>query len=425
MRYFYSFLFYLILPGVFLRMLWRSRRMPGYRWRWLERLGFYSFGYKKCIWVHAVSVGETIAATPMILALQARYPQLPMLVTTMTPTGAQRVKQAFGETAKHAYIPYDLPDAAKRFINKMNPVVSIIVETELWPNMIHACYKKNVPVCLVNARLSAKSARGYHRIGSLAREMMQRLTLIAANGEPDAERFFALGASKNQLVITGNIKFDLTIPTDLSKTGSTLRESLGKDRFIWIAASTHEGEEEMILNVHKEIRAHHPHALLILVPRHPDRFESVAALCKQKFPTICRSQNQACTADTAVFLGDTMGEMLLYYSVADVAFVGGSLVPRGGHNILEPAAFSKPIITGTHIFNFAEIVSMFLAADAMKKITDTHELVGVLDSMIKNPKERLQMGQRALNLMNANRGALARQLAVLEKVLDAQVKSSV
>ena len=250
--------------------------MPAYRQRLPERLGFYPFKFNRCIWIHAVSVGETIAALPLIKALQARYADLPILVTTMTPTGAARVKSALGDSVSHAYLAYDLPDAVARFLRAMHPVMGIIIETELWPNLLAACRSEKIPVCLVNARLSDKSARGYQRIASITRDMLHGLALIAANGKVDAERFIALGARPKRVVVTGNIKFDLELPANLSQRAAALRQGLGDKRFIWIAASTHAGEEEAVLAAHKKIRATRPDALLILVPRHPDRFDAVA-----------------------------------------------------------------------------------------------------------------------------------------------------
>ncbi len=370
MRYLYSFLFYLALPLVFLRLIWRSRRLPAYRQRWTERLGFYPFHFDQCLWVHAVSVGETIAAVPLINALKERYPHLPVLVTTMTPTGAARVKAAFGDTVAHAYLPYDLPGAVSRFLNSMHPKVAVIMETELWPNLLAACKKRHIPVCLANARLSAKSAATYRRIASLTREMLNNIDVIAAHGQADAQRFIELGAPVSNVVVTGNIKFDLEIPSDLMRRAEQLTDVLGKDRFIWVAASTHEGEEDVLLTAHKLLREQVPQALLILVPRHPDRFNTVAKLSEQQFNTVRRSSNQACTPETAVYLGDTMGEMLLMYAVCDVAFVGGSLIERGGHNILEPAVLAKPIVTGHSLFNFAEMSEKFLTADALHRVSD-------------------------------------------------------
>jgi 3-deoxy-D-manno-octulosonic-acid transferase len=419
MRYLYTFLFYLALPFIFLRLWWRSLRQPAYRQRMSERLGFYPQKLEKSIWVHAVSVGEVIAAIPLIKALISRYPHLPMVVTTMTPTGAERVKTALGDRVIHAYIPYDLPDAVQRFIDHMHPVIAIIMETELWPNLLAVSRKNNIPICLVNARLSEKSAKGYHRIAPLAQEMLRNLDLIAAHGYADADRFIALGALKERLVVTGNIKFDIELPAELATKSLVLREMLGKQRFIWIAASTHEGEEEIILAAHKKIREHNPSALLILVPRHPERFDAIAKLIEQSFVSSRRSMQQDCTQETAVYLGDTMGELLLLYSAADVAFVAGSLIPRGGHNMLEPGALGKPIITGIHLFNFAEISELFVSANALIKVLDANSLAAQLILLMQQPEERKQMGDRALKVVAANRGALAKQIEMVSKKIHA------
>lgn len=419
MRYLYTLLFYLALPYVFIRLWLRSLRAPEYRKRLGERLGYYPIKLDKCIWVHAVSVGETIAAIPLIKAIKSTYPNTPILVTNMTPTGAARVKTAFGDSVIQAYIPYDLPDAVTRFLNAMHPVAAIIMETELWPNLLAACRKKNIPICLVNARLSAKSAQGYGRIASLTREMLQNINVIAAHGQADAQRFIDLGAPKDHVVVTGNIKFDLELPQDLLSKCEALRATLGQQRFIWIAASTHEGEEEVVLAAHKKLREKNPQALLILVPRHPNRFDAIAKLSEQSFVTKRRSQQQTCTAETAVYLGDTMGELLLMYGAADVAFVGGSLIPRGGHNMLEPGALEKAVLTGPHLFNFAEISDLFVSAQALTKVTNAESLADQLVMLMQNPNERMQMGQRARSVVDANRGALAKQLAVVNKLVNA------
>lgn len=402
---------------IFLRLLWRSLRQPGYRQRLPERLGFYPLQLKQCIWVHAVSMGETIAAIPLIKILQAHYPNLPLVVTTMTPTGAERVKQAFGDSVHHLYAPYDLPFAVQRFYKAINPVIGIIMETELWPNLLAIAHAKNVPMCLVNARLSAKSAAGYQRIPGLSREVLSHLTLIAAHGAVDAERFIALGANPERVVVTGNIKFDLELPPDLTARAHELRGALGDNRFIWIAASTHEGEEEQILAAHQALRKIAPNALLILVPRHPDRFDSIAKLAEQTFSVARRSQKTAVSEETAVYLGDTMGELVLLYGAVDVAFVGGSLIQRGGHNILEAAAFAKPLMTGPHVFNFAEITALFVNAAALQQVSNSQSLAEWLIKLYQDPNLRLDMGERALAVMNANRGALTKQVALIETVL--------
>lgn len=414
MRYLYTFLLYLSLPFIFLRLLWRSLSLRDYRLRFKERLGYYPIHLDKCVWVHAVSVGEVLAAIPLIKALQAQYPHLPMLVTTMTPTGSARVKAAFGDSVSHVYLPYDLPGAISRFLDAMHPQVCVIMETELWPNLLHACVTRNIPVCLTNARLSEKSARGYHRIASLTRKMFADLTQIAACQQADADRFAQLGA-KN-VVVTGNLKFDLVITDEVRAKGEALRQQLGRERFIWVAASTHAGEEEIILAAHKKLLSVQQDALLILVPRHPDRFVKVSALAAQEFKTQCRSKNEPLEKDTNVYLGDTMGELLVMYAAGDVALVAGSLIPRGGHNVLEPAALAKPVLTGEFVFNFAEICDMLTRAGGLVRVQDGDALAKQLIRFASDKSYRDVVGNKALDVMNANRGSLAKQLQVIRQV---------
>ncbi len=418
LRYLYSFLLYLALPYIFLRIYWRSRRLPAYRERVLERVGFYPFSLEKCIWVHAVSVGEALAAVPLLKALKTRYPTWPLLVTTMTPTGAARVIAAMGDNIKHVYLPYDTLDGVARFLQTMKPAIAIIMETELWPNLLAACYARHIPLCLLNARLSAKSAAGYQKIAPLTATMLQHLSVIAAHGEVDAKRFIALGAPSDRVIVTGNIKFDLELPADLSAKSAALRVALGaENRFIWIAASTHDIEEEKMLAVHKQLLATQPTALLILVPRHPDRFNTVAALCEQSgMKTVRRSSQHPQQQSAEIYLGDTMGELLLLYAVADVAFVGGSLIERGGHNMLEPGALGKPILTGPHVFNFAEISELFVTANALIKVADEKILLQQLQEWIAHPDARAATGARAKQVVDANRGALKKQLDVIKSL---------
>lgn len=417
-RYLYTFLFYLTIPLVLIRLLWRSLRQPAYRQRLAERFGYHHFQLEKSIWVHAVSMGETLAAVPLIKALQARYPHIPMVITTMTLTGAECVKKTFGDTVIHAYIPYDLPGAMQRFIRHTRPLVCVIMETELWPNLIAINHKNHIPICLVNARLSEKSARGYNRISSLTKEMLQQIDCIAAHGYADAERLIALGAAKERVVVTGNIKFDLSLASDLVNRSALLRDTLGNERLVWIAASTHEGEEEIILAAHEKIRKTNPQALLILVPRHPNRFDSIAKLTEQSFTISRRSLQQTVAPETAVYLGDTMGELLLLYGASDIAFVAGSLIPRGGHNMLEPGALGKPILTGPHLFNFAEISELFVKANALTKVDDAESLAEQVLYLAQNESERKAMGVRALEVVAANRGALAKQIEMVCKKMD-------
>lgn len=415
MRYFYTILFYLLIPFVFLRLLWRSRRQPAYRLRWGERLGWYPFRLDRCLWLHAVSVGEVIAATPLINQLRVMYPTLPLLVTTMTPTGSARVQSTLGRNVYHVYLPYDIPTAIRRFLAAMKPIAGIMMETELWPNLINICHQKKIPICLMNARLSEKSMRGYQWASGLVKETLLSLDMIGANGEADAKRFAALGMPVDRIHVTGNIKFDLELAADLQEQIKRLRLELGQDRFIWIAASTHDGEEAVILEAHKLLCEQQPGALLMLVPRHPDRFNTVARMCEAVFKTQRRSAGHACATDTAVYLGDTMGELMVLYGVSDVVFVGGSLIPRGGHNILEPAALAKPILTGPHVFNFADINAIFMREQAIIKVNDANSLFTELKIMMTDDAVRADTGARAKRIVEKNRGALAAQLALIKK----------
>lgn len=430
MRYFYSFLLYLSLPFIVLRLLWRSRKDKAYRQRLAERFGFYpssssfasSSSFKDCIWIHVVSVGESVAATPFIQALQQLYPQSHFIITTMTPTGAARVQKTFAGIAQHVYIPYDFPGAVNRFIKTMQPKIALIFETEIWPNLLAACQKHHIPICLINGRLSAKSARGYQRIAKLAFEMVNRFALITAVGEQDAKRFIALGAPKDRICVTGNIKFDLKLKEQSHK--DQLKQQLGGDhRFIWVAASTHPGEEEMMIAAHQALQKRIPHSLLILVPRHVDRAASIAKLCDGSFHTVrhseCREGSNPLSKEVAIYLGDTMGELMLFYAVADVAFVGGSLVTRGGHNMIEPALLSKPILTGPHLFNFVYESELFFEANALIKVANGEELAQQLILLAENRDLADAMGRRARAIVDSNCGALAKQLALVQGIIDA------
>lgn len=420
MRYLYTVLLYLAMPIVLVRLLWRSRRQPAYRQRLQERFGFYTQRFDKCLWVHAVSMGETIASVPLVKALAERYPELPIVMTTMTPTGAEQVVKLLGDKVTHMYLPYDLPDAIARFLKVTNPIAAIMMETELWPNMFAACYQRHIPISIVNARLSEKSARGYARIKSLTHEMLSNIHLIAAHEAEDAKRFIELGAPLDRVQVTGSIKFDLIIPPEIIEKAQQLREEISKERFVWIAASTHEGEESIVLAAHKKLREHSPDALLILVPRHKDRFDTIYAQAEKLFPTARRQFQQTVTSETAVYLGDTMGELLQLYATADAAFVGGSLIPRGGHNLLEPAALSKPIMSGPHLFNFSHISRLLQNADALLMVEDEETLAETLVKLA-NVVVAKAYGERACAVVEKNRGALAKQLAAVASVIDGRL----
>ena len=422
-RTLYTLLFHLGLPLVALRLWLRARKAPAYGQRIGER---FAFGLPVLqpggIWVHAVSVGESIAAAPMIRALLVRYPQWPITVTCMTPTGSERIRALFADEPRvqHCYLPYDLPWAAARFLDHVQPKLAVIMETELWPNHIHQCARRAIPVALANARLSQRSARGYARFARLTRPMLQEMSLFAVQTEAEAERFRQLGARPETVQVTGSIKFDLTIDPQLLQRAAELREQWhAGERPVWIAASTHEGEDAVVLAAHRQLLACYPSALLILVPRHPERFNAVFELCTQLgFATVRRSSGAAVTAEASVLLGDTMGELLFLYALADSAFVGGSLVPNGGHNLLEPAALAKPVLSGPHLFNFLEIAALMREAGALQEVEDAEGLALAVQRLFELPRDAQKMAEAGLKVMQANQGALQRLLDGLARLLN-------
>jgi 3-deoxy-D-manno-octulosonic-acid transferase len=369
------------------------------------------------IWVHAVSVGEVIAALPLVERLMASHPELAVTVTTMTPTGSERVRAALGERVHHRYLPYDLPGAVGRFLDDVRPRLGLLMETELWPNLVAGCAARRVPLVLANARLSAGSADGYRKIGGLVRPLLGGLAAIAAQAEADAQRFVALGADPARVKVTGSIKFDLAIDDATRAAGRALREALGAERPCWIAASTHDGEDEQVLAAHAGIRERFPGALLLLVPRHPERFVRVAALCKARGFGVARRSRGETGDEVAVYLGDTMGELLALYAVADVAFVGGSLVPTGGHNPLEPAALGLPVVTGPHLHNFARIASLLEEAGALTRVADAGVLASRVVELLASPERAAAAGAAGREVVERNRGALDRLLTEVETLL--------
>jgi 3-deoxy-D-manno-octulosonic-acid transferase len=419
MRYFYSLLFYIATPFILLRLFWRSWRLPGYRERIPERFGYFTAPkIRGGLWVHAVSLGEVNAALPLIKAFQQKHPDMPLTITTLTVSGSQRVRELFGDKVFHVYLPYDLPGAVTRFLKKLQPQWLVLIETELWPNVLYQCQQQHIPVILANARLSERSAKGYSKIASLTRAMLQGMQIIAVQTEAEAKRFIALGARENAVKVTGSVKFDLELPADLRERATILRQQWGQNRPIWIAASTHDGEEELILKAFTQLRLSIPDSLLVLVPRHPDRFAKVAALCRQQnFNIVLRSEGQACGIDTNIFVGDTLGELLLFYAASDVAFVGGSLIPIGGHNVLEPAALAIPIITGIYTFNFDEITNELQAVGAVFRVEGSEQLASTVLHLLQNTALRQESGQQGRNMMSRNRGSLERQLNLLEEMV--------
>ncbi|MEW9681280.1 lipid IV(A) 3-deoxy-D-manno-octulosonic acid transferase [Pseudomonas sp. TE50-2] len=420
-RTLYTLLFHLGLPLVALRLFLRGRKAPAYRARIAER---FACGLPPMrqggIWVHAVSVGESIAAAPLVRALLKQYPDLPVTLTCMTPTGSERIRAMFdGEPrVQHCYLPYDLPWAAGRFLDHVRPRLGIIMETELWPNHIHQCARRGIPVALANARLSERSARGYARFAGLTRPMLEEMSLIAVQTETEAERFRSLGARQTCVQVTGSIKFDLKVDEQLMPRARQLREQWGaSQRPVWIAASTHDGEDGLILEAHRQLLSVHSDALLVLVPRHPERFAAVHELCAGQFSTVRRSTGDVVTAQTQVLLGDTMGELLFLYALADIAFVGGSLVPTGGHNPLEPAALALPVLMGPHVFNFLEISAMLREAGALQQVDDAEGLAAAVRRLVELPQDARRMGEAGRAVMQANQGALQRLLDGLARLL--------
>jgi 3-deoxy-D-manno-octulosonic-acid transferase len=419
LRILYTILLYLLAPLVLLRLAWRGLRAPDYWRRWPERFGVIAPALgERVVWIHAVSVGEVQAAEPVVRALLEEHPEYSLLITTVTPTGSARVTALFGEEVAHVYAPYDLPDAVARFFNRVRPQLAIVMETELWPNLFHFCQQRAIPLLLLNARLSERSLAGYQRVRGLVGETLAAVTAIAAQGEADAGRFESLGANPAIITVTGNLKFEQRMPPSLLEQAEVLRRDWGVGRPVWVAASTHEGEDEQLLEVFRQLRKRFGDCLLVLVPRHPERFGAVAALCRQHgYQTVLRSEHAAYSASTSVYVADTMGELSLLYAASDVAFVGGSLVAHGGHNLLEPAALGLPVATGPHVFNFKEICELLVAAGAAVKVTDREELLHILSHWLEDANERHHVGQLGCQVVARNRGALEAVMAIIGRYL--------
>lgn len=417
LRWLYSIILCCAAPWLLIRILLRARKNPLYLKRIGERFGLYSSPLNQCIWLHAVSLGESIAATPLIEALIKQYPDIPILITNTTLSGSLRVAHVFGDRVKQVYLPYDFSYATNQFIEAHHPIIGILFETELWPNLISNCKKKQIPLALINARLSEKSFQGYQKIQSLTQWMLSQLEIVGVHAQSDGDRFIKLGLEKEKLTLTGNIKFDLSIPDDLLERANQLREQFS-NRPIWIAASTHAGEEEILLQAHELLIEKFPNALLILVPRHPERFNAIADLIQEEHLSFSRRSLSESNLETiSVYLGDSMGELLLFYACADIAFVGGSLIKRGGHNILEPAALSKPVLIGKHMFNFAEIANLLIEAKGTMEVCDAKEIFLQLDRLFSNPEQIKEMGNCALQVVQTHKGALQKQLDLINHLI--------
>lgn len=423
MRLLYSTLLYLAVPFVLLRLLWRGVRQRAY-WHGVgERFG----GAPRqpdgvAVWVHAVSVGEALAAVPLIRRLLVAH-RGSVLVTTTTPTGAARVRAALGAQVALCYAPYDLPDAVARFMRRVRPRRAIVMETELWPNLFRAVARAGVPLVIANARLSPRSFARYRwpLVRSLTASVLADCAAIAAQSDADAQRFRDLGADPARVHMPGNLKFDLELPADAAARGRALRARWGAARPVWIAASTHEGEEAAALHAHRTLRARFPDAVLVLVPRHPQRFDAVARVIESSGLRAARRSALDLAAPTPldgidVLFGDSMGELPLYLGASDVAFVGGSLVPVGGHNVLEPASLGVPVLFGPHMFNFEQASALLLAAGAARQIDGAPALAATLTELLEDGARRAAMGRAGQDVVRVNRGALQRLATLIENV---------
>lgn len=427
MRRLYTLCLYLATPFLFLRLAWLGARHPGYRRAWPERLGYIQLSVcgRPRLWVHAVSVGEAQAAAVLVRAIAARFPRLQVVMTTTTPTGAECVARELGDTVLRFFLPFDLPVAMRRFLTRVRPVAVVIMETELWPNLLAECRRRCVPVLLANARLSPRSFRGYQRIPGITRTLLRTLDHIAAQSAEDARRFVALGADPAAVSDAGNIKFDAEVPAGLLDQGTILRREIGRERPVWIAGSTHEGEEALILRAHAAVQGRHGQALLVLAPRHPERFGHVYDLCKQYgFETTRRSRGEGCTSATDVLLLDTMGDLAVFYGASDVAFVGGSLVGIGGHNPLEAARLAVPVVTGPCVTNFEAIYGALIGAGAAWVTEDPEALAARVSQLLSAPEVRREAGERGRQVVLAHRGAVEGIVAILSAWLEDRSSSS-
>ena len=425
MRFLYTLVWWLALPLVLLRLWLRGRQEPGYRRHWNERLGLYgrraANDEPPTVWVHAVSVGETRAAEPLVDALLKQYPKGRVVLTHMTPTGRATGKSLFGKHGARvvqSYLPYDLPALVRRFIRHFEPRVCILMETEVWPNLIAQCGRQKVPVVLANARLSERSLRKAQKLGAVMREAAAGISLVAAQTEDDARRVRQLGVTN--VAVTGSIKFDVMVPPAMMATGTRLRQQFGSNRPVLLCASTREGEEELILDAFRSALDLPAGTLLVLVPRHPQRFDAVEAMVRERsLPVQRRSALETGTIiepRTRVVLGDSMGEMFAYYAACDIAFIGGSLLPLGGQNLIEAAALGKPVLIGEHTFNFAQVTEDALAAGGAARVTGAADLMAQASSLLADPARRTAMGQNAQAFANQHRGATERTMALLPAV---------
>ncbi len=417
-RFSYAILTYSLFPVLIFFWILKGIFNNAYLDRMTQRFGFnYPDLRVGSVWIHAVSVGEVQATIPLVNQIKSRYPEKDIIITTVTPTGALQVKNIFHDTVHHSYIPFETPFAVKSFFNSIKPCIALIMETEIWPNLYNECGLRKIPLILVSARISLKSLANYKRFLPLFRETLSHGILIAAQSKIDAERFISLGADPNRTWVMGNIKFDFSLPKDTVNQGKILKETSFNNRPIWIAASTHEGEEDIILDAHKEILKNINNMVLILAPRHPERFQKIKQkLSSDNWEYKSRSDFEKKYHKCEVFLIDTIGELLLFYAASDIAFVGGSLLPIGGHNLLEPASLGLPTISGPYTFNQKEMTNLLEGADALKIISNSSELANNIMTFHSNRSESEVIGERAKAIVENNKGAISGLMRRLDDI---------
>ena len=426
LHFIYNQLMRVLLPLMLIRLKRKSRKLPEYGIRWGARLGNKNIDVApEGILFHVASLGEAISATPVIEAILAKYPNLPVTITSTTPTGSAQIKQTFSDKVVHCYLPFDLPIIQRKFINQIQPNVLVLMETELWPNLIFHAKRINCRVMVMNARLSNKSAKGYKKLAKLTKQMMQRRELVATQCADDAQRFAQLGCRPERIKVTGNIKFDTRLSEKMQLQINQFSQNWRHTRPVWLAASTHDKEEEQILAAHKTLLDEHADLLLVLLPRHPDRFESVYELASEQFNCELKSECMGRLAQqTQVLVGDTLGEMAIYVSVADVVFVGGSLVARGGHNPFEAACQQKPIVYGPHVFNFEKSYQVLAQQQACAQVNNPAELANKIHELLTNPAQREQLANNAHNCQQKFQGATEQTVNLIENQLEIAIKTT-
>jgi len=419
MRLVYVLLVYLLAPVVIAMEAWKALWNPDYRGRLGQRLALEGPQPPgPCLWVHGVSVGEVQASAALIHELRKTFPGLPVVVTTVTPTGAQRARALFGDAVLHCYLPYDLPGAVRRFLDRTRPRVAIIMETEIWPTLYHVLGTRGIPLVMASARVSTRSVDRYRRLASLFRKTLSHGILIGAQTAADAERFRIIGAAPDRVRVTGNVKYDMEVPAASVEAGRAFRARVAAARPVWIAGSTHEGEEDAVLAAHALVRERHPDALLILVPRHPQRFDAVRGLLRRRGVEFAeRSSGEEPTPQHPVFLVDTLGELQMFYAAADVAFVAGSLVPIGGHSLLEPAVLGLPMLSGPHNHNAQDVADLLEQCGALRIVRSKEDLAQRICDWFDEPAAGRADGERGRLAVVQSRGAVARLVEMVAPLL--------